>query len=98
MTEGVNTIKTSKFAIEVYKRISANAEYVKLTAQMDKVHDKKMTLVEIRDEIDDKICMAEDEWSNIYDTRLALKNILEKQITTKFMKDPEMVKLKNVYE
>lgn len=98
MTEGVNTIKTSKFAIEVHKRISSNDAYVKLTVQMDKIHDKKMILEEIRDEIDDKICMAEDEWSNIYDTRLAYKNILEKKITAELMKDPEMIKLKDVYE
>lgn len=91
-------VKTSKFEQEVRKAMRKDPEYARLTEQMEAVQAKQVVLEEKYDEIAAQIHKARDEYRAVYDKRFKVECELEEKIRTELMQDPEMVKLKDVYE
>ena len=91
-------VKVSKFEQEVHKKVLSNPEYVQLVSKMEAVHDKQVALHEKREKLQAEIWNIDNEYADLYNEKSRIKYKLEKEISSQLMKDPEMVKLVDVYE
>lgn len=76
-------IKTFEPDNGIYEVIYSNYNYVHITEQMEDVHEKQVALHEELDEIITQIHGLEAEWNDLYNMRLALKNILKNKAKAK---------------
>lgn len=67
--------------------IYSNPNYIRITEQMEDVHEKQVALTAQLDEIVAQIHGLEAEWTDLYNMRLALKNIIKNKAQAKLAEE-----------
>lgn len=80
-------IEPSESENEINATIYSNPSYVQITEQMEDVHERQIALTAKLDEIVAQIHGLEAEWKDLYNMRLALKNIIKNKVKAKLAEE-----------
>lgn len=80
-------VEPSESENEINATIHSNPNYVRITEQMEDVHERQIALTAKLDEIVTQIHGLEAEWNDLYNMRLALKNIIKNKTKVKLAEE-----------